>query len=1367
MATNLGSIYAEMRLKLDSLQTDINSANAMFSQADEQAQSAAKKQQDEYNKAVRAAQQTTKKVGQAMVQVGTVVTAAGAAASLGIKKLVTASADWETAFAGVKKTVDEVEDANGNVIISYDDLEQKLRDLAKTTPTTAKEIAGVAEAAGQLGVKTEDVTSFTETMVKLGVSTNMSAEDAATALARFSNIMGTSNDDVGRLGSSIVALGNNFAATESEIVNMSLRLAGAGEQIGLSEADVLGISTALTSLGIKAEMGGSAFSKAMINMQIATSTGLEPAQEVVKKTGMSIRDLELMSENATKDFKDMAQSIGMTSGELKDVIKNSKNLEDFANIAGMSAEEFKKAFEEDATSAIAAFVEGLGHAEEKGTTAINLLDDMGIKEVRLRDTLLRVGGAQQLFNDAVDLSNKAWRENAALTAEANKRYETFDSKVQILKNRFYDMAITVGDIFKKALGEIIDSSEPFIRALENMTNKFASLDERTQMFIAKSAIVAAAAATMGGPLLILGGKTLPIFNKALRSSITNGLSPFATKLGALLSGGSSLPVLGSTLGSAGSSMTALGGSTSAAVVGLGTVAAVIAAVIAVLGTMALAFYENTYQVRELLSSFWNAIKDTFSQIGKAVESNSNAWKPIVNVLKNILELIGAAVWYTFISALAATADVIRILINLAMALLNAYMAVSNGIEMIAFAMMGNFDAVKDRAKALNENVKKVGSNIADAFDPANSALLNTYKNMGKTSEAAEKTTKVFKVSNNEFENLLNNINTASEATSKTIEDANSKINDSLMNSVDSAGNAISDKTKNFLTQVSDLYTTYQEKSAEASQKATEAIAAAEQLSGEERLKALQTANQEYIKSIQENNNLLLATYSDYNSILKNNQWEDGTELTEQQRELLKQQTEAIREELAAQNELYVQAQLLRIKSGEELSAQEQQTAIEVLKSAYEERATALSEGEDQLEALKQAKRDASNETEKANYQIQIDEQINQNNIMKENLAAWGDQMIALMGNNGTLTAQSWGQGISSMGEISDAQLAALYTAFVSRTGSIEEAMGAFAQVMSIKGGDAAQNFVTAIQNGDYEGAAAMVNDEIIGIIQKLPPDMFKNGDKGQKDFISALKSGDFDEAGKYLSGTVIDGINAKSKYFSDSGKNQSKDYASKIREGKSGAKSAGEEISSSAASGVSSGDREMSSAGSGNAEAAKSGYNSVGGWYDVGLNTSSGIASGIRGGAGAITGAAMVVAQQALAAAKSKLEVKSPSRRARREIGMMFSRGIALGITDEEQSILKAAQRLSDNLMDTFYINPDVSALYDGVKSAITGLNSDIDFESRIQQGASNYVYYNFYGPLVGQANMTSTNSVSNLARQLQQNLVNRNKARGIVVPTS
>lgn len=69
-------------------------------------------------------------------------------------------------------------------------------------------------------------------------------------------------------------MGNNFATTESEIVDMALRLAGAGHQVGMSEGQILGLATALSSVGIEAEMGGSAMSKALVKMQMQLKWGV-------------------------------------------------------------------------------------------------------------------------------------------------------------------------------------------------------------------------------------------------------------------------------------------------------------------------------------------------------------------------------------------------------------------------------------------------------------------------------------------------------------------------------------------------------------------------------------------------------------------------------------------------------------------------------------------------------------------------------------------------------------------------------------------------------------------------------------------------------------------------------------------------------------------------------------------------------------------------------------------------------------------------------------------------------------------------------------------------------------------------------------
>lgn len=355
--------------------------------------------------------------------------------------IIKAASDFESAFAGVIKTVDATD-------AQLEQIRQGIRDMAKELPASATEIAGVAEAAGQLGIETENILEFTRTMIDLGEATNMTSEQAATDLARLANITQMPQENFDRLGSSIVALGNNFATTEREITSMALRLAAQGKQIGMTEAQILALAATMSSLGIEAEAGGTAM-----------TTVLKRIQTAVGESGESLKG--------------------------------------FADVARVSSKEFAEAFRKDPVKALDLFVKGLSQSSEEGKNLTTILANLGIKGIRESDTLLRMAGAAELLTEAVETSSKAWEENTALTKEAEQRYSTTESKVKILWNRIKDIGIELGEVLVPAFLDVLDASEPLIRQIEKGAKAFTELSKEEQQTILK--MVGLAAAT--GPAL--------------------------------------------------------------------------------------------------------------------------------------------------------------------------------------------------------------------------------------------------------------------------------------------------------------------------------------------------------------------------------------------------------------------------------------------------------------------------------------------------------------------------------------------------------------------------------------------------------------------------------------------------------------------------------------------------------------------------------------------------------------------------------------------------------------------------------------------------------------------------------------------------
>lgn len=457
----------------EKLEVRLNNAIAKYNQLDAQLKQTNKElaiQSSEWTKLGDTLQKTgdrLQKAGKQMEGIGNSLTKSLTVPLSAIGGLAAkASIDFESAFAGVRKTVDATE-------AEFAVLSEGIRKMAREdVPVAATEIAKVAEAAGQLGIQKDAILGFTRTMIDLGVATNLTGDQAATALARLANITQMSQHDFDRLGATIVELGNNLATTEAEIVEMALRLAGAGKQIGLTEAEILAFAGSLSSVGIAAEAGGSAFSRLMIN---------------------------IASEVAT----------------------NGKKLEGFAATAGMTAEQFRQAFQEDAAGAIIAFIEGLDAISRSGGNVFGVLEDLGLSEIRLRDAILRAANAGDLFRESIELGSRAWDENLALTKEAEQRYATSASQLQMLKNRLADVGITLGDALVPALLDALKAMEPLFKAIENAARRFSELDEGTQRAIIGFAGIAAAA----GPTLVVSGKMVQSIG-----SITTALGKASTAM---------------------------------------------------------------------------------------------------------------------------------------------------------------------------------------------------------------------------------------------------------------------------------------------------------------------------------------------------------------------------------------------------------------------------------------------------------------------------------------------------------------------------------------------------------------------------------------------------------------------------------------------------------------------------------------------------------------------------------------------------------------------------------------------------------------------------------------------------------------------
>ncbi|WP_145437943.1 phage tail tape measure protein [Staphylococcus hominis] len=691
-ARELSSAITQQKIKMNELESELDQTTQSYKRLETEQRNAERLSSTGFGRSI----QSVNKYKDSIRNVGSTMRSVGSTSMLymtmpavaGMGTAIKSSIDWEQALAGVAKTTN----MSGSEL---NKMGNEITKMSNTMPFAATEIAGVAEAAGQLGIKKQDITSFTRTMMNLGVATNLTADEAATEFARFANAANMPIKDVDRLGSTVVALGNSTATTEKEIVDMAQRLAGAGAQAGFSSDEIMSVSAAMSSVGIESEAGGTAMTQIWNKMTKAVAEG-------------------------------------------------GDTLDSFAQTAGVSGKEFAQIWENNPSKALSMFVKGLGETEGGAKGVLKALDDVGIKGIREADTIRRMANNHQVLDKALKTGSEGWKENSALTNEANIRYETMGSKLKMLKNTFINFARTIGDAVAPIVSFLADKLTGLFEHLQGTSNAtkiaiaaFTLLGVAIPPLIVATGVLAHSIVGISEAMTLLnatkgGAKFFSLFNGGIK-----GILP---KIGQLLT---KIPLLGSAF-------TLLTGP-------VGIVIGVIAALTA--GIVYL--WKTNDSFRNFVINAWNSIKNTATSVFgflkvfipgsfkfikdmsiKFLVSLKNGFvtivKSIVNAGKRNFNILKAFLSFLWLSIKNNT---LKTWLSIKNGTINAMRSMYNGVKKI-IANLKNFmirswqfikNKVVSFAKSLASGVKKNFSNLynfsRNIFGKLKNFAINIWKNI--------------------------------------------------------------------------------------------------------------------------------------------------------------------------------------------------------------------------------------------------------------------------------------------------------------------------------------------------------------------------------------------------------------------------------------------------------------------------------------------------------------------------------------------------------------------------------------------------------------------------------------------------------------
>jgi len=394
---------------------------------------------------------------------------------------------FESGFAGVSKVVDA---STGKLAALSDELLKMTRSL----PNAASEMLDIAESAGSLGIAADEVGAFTEGVAKLSSAFKMQAKETADYAAGIKNGFGLNVDQVLELGDAVNTLGNKYAATENDILNVDARIAASAKTFGLSAEQSSALATTLLSLKNPPEVAATAINGLLSRLQ-------------------SVRV-------QSPEFQKALKAIGVDANQL----------------AGDIAAHPQQALD--------GFLETLSKLDNTSLAeATNQLIGQGGDATALQQLVQNRKQYAEAVNTATDKTQTA----GAVEREFAAQMATTDAQLKLVKNSVVELAVNVGNTLLPAITGGANASQTFINALADAAKANPELAKLLVMF---TPLIAGAGLLngIGLRLAVMWGTVTAAFTAGGAASVamSGGLGTVLTALLRLIGGPIGLLILALT-----------------------------------------------------------------------------------------------------------------------------------------------------------------------------------------------------------------------------------------------------------------------------------------------------------------------------------------------------------------------------------------------------------------------------------------------------------------------------------------------------------------------------------------------------------------------------------------------------------------------------------------------------------------------------------------------------------------------------------------------------------------------------------------------------------------------------------------------------